>query len=106
MMRQPSSTHRRLASAHLALTDDPEPFATQRSVPRSVGALIAAVTLALATPLAWAATAPGRLPADRPAATAAGKVIAPPLAADDDDGDGPGPPPGDDHHGPWLATIA
>jgi hypothetical protein len=107
-MRQSSSTHRRLASAHLALADAPEPSASQRSLPRSVGALAAAVTLALATPLAWAATAPGRLPADRPAATATGKAAPDALAADDgdDDGDGPGPPPGDHHHGPWLATNA
>jgi hypothetical protein len=105
-MRQSSSTHRRLASAHLALADDPEPPASQRSVPRSFGALAAAVTLALATPLAWAATAPGKLPADRPAATAAGKAAGGEHAADDDDGGGPGPPPGDDDHGPWLATIA
>src|SRR3954469_19914433 len=104
-MEQPSSTHRRLALAHLALADDPEPLRSQRSLPRSVGAVVAAVTLALATPLAWAATAPGRLPADRPAATAAGKVVGGDLVADDDH-DGPGPPPGDDHHGPWLATIA
>jgi hypothetical protein len=105
-MEQPSSTHRRLATAHLALADDPEPPRSQRSLPRAVGALAAAVTLALATPLAWAATAPGRLPADRPAATAAGKAIGDDLAAADDDHDGPGPPPGDDDHGPWLATIA
>ena len=86
MMRQLSSTHRRLASAHLALADDPEPFASQRSLPRAVGALAAAVTLALATPLAWAAAAPGKPPADRPAATTAGKAVAAELAPDDDSG--------------------
>jgi hypothetical protein len=86
MMRQLSPIHLRLASAHLALADDPEPFASQRSLPRAVGALAAAVTLALATPLAWAAAAPGKLPADRPVATTAAKAAAgPELAADDDD---------------------
>ena len=45
----------------------------------------AAVTLALAAPLAWAAAAPGRLPADQPAATQAGKAFADALVADDDD---------------------
>jgi hypothetical protein len=105
-MEQSSSTHRRLAIAHLALADDPEPPQSQRSLPRSVGALAAAVTLALATPLAWAATAPGKLPADRPAATAAGGKAAGDDLAADDDHDGPGPPPGDDDHGQWLATIA
>jgi hypothetical protein len=105
-MGQLSTTHRRLASAHLALSDDLEPATSQRSLPRTIGALAAAVTLALATPLAWAAAAPNKLPADRPAATAAGKAAPDALAADDDDGDGPAPPPGDDHHGQWLATIA
>jgi hypothetical protein len=106
-MGQISSTHRRLASAHLALADDPEPHGSQRSLPRAVGALAAAVTLALATPLAWAAVAPGKLPADRPTATPAGKLAGGDLAADeDDDGGGSGPPPGHDDHGPWLATIA
>jgi hypothetical protein len=85
MMRQISSTHLCLASAHLALADDPEPFASQRSLPRSMLALVAAVALALATPLTWAAAAPGRLPADRPAATAAGKVAGGELAVDEDD---------------------
>jgi hypothetical protein len=104
-MRELSPTHRRLASAYLALLDDPEPPPVQRSLPRSVGALAATVILALAGPLAWAATAPGRLPADQPAATAAGKAFGGAVAADDDD-DAPGPPPGDDDHGPWLATNA
>jgi hypothetical protein len=105
-MRHPSTTHRRLASAHLALADDPEPPASQRSLPRAVGALAAAVALALATPLAWAAASPGKLPADRPSATASGsKAAGAELAAADDDG-GDGPPLGDDDHGLWLATIA
>jgi hypothetical protein len=101
-MRELSQTHRRLAAAYLALGDDPEPPAAQRSLPRSAGAVLATLTLALAAPLAWAATAPGKLPVDQPAATAAGKASAA-LAADDDD-DGSGPPPGDDDHGPWPAT--
>jgi hypothetical protein len=103
-MRELSTTHRRLASAYLALGDDPEPPPVQRSLSRSVGALAATVALALAAPLAWAATAPGKLPADQPAATPAGKAAAAPAADDDDDGSGP--PPGDDDHGPWLATNA
>jgi hypothetical protein len=103
-MRELSETQRHLAGAYLALGDDPEPPPAQRSLPRSVGALAATLTLALAAPLAWAATAPGKLPADQPTATAAGKASAA-LAADDDD-DGSGPPPGDDDHGPWLATNA
>ena len=55
-------------------------------MPRAVGALAAAITLALAAPLAWAAAGPNRLPADQPAATQTGKA-APALPADDDDGD-------------------
>jgi hypothetical protein len=80
-----SSTHLRLASAHLALADLPEPPVSQRSLPRSFTALVAAVALALATPLAWAAATPGKLPADRPAATAAGKAPGGDLAVDEDD---------------------
>jgi ABC-type antimicrobial peptide transport system permease subunit len=41
-------THRRLAGAYLALGDDPEALVGQRSVPRAVGALAAAIALALA----------------------------------------------------------
>ena len=74
-------THRRLAGAYLALGDDPEPPLSQRSVPRAVGALAAAITLAFAAPLAC----PDRLPADQPAATAVGKAALP--HGDDDDGD-------------------
>jgi hypothetical protein len=79
-------SHRRLAGAYLALGDDPEPPLGQRSVPRAVGALAAAITLALAAPLAWAAAGPDRVPADQPAATQTGKA-APAQPADDDDGD-------------------
>jgi hypothetical protein len=79
-------THRRLAGAYLALGDDPEPPVGQRSVPRAVGALAAAITLALAAPFAWAAASPNRPPADQPAATPTGKAALA-QAADDDDGD-------------------
>jgi hypothetical protein len=79
-------THRRLAGAYLALGDDPEPPSSQRSVPRALGALAVATTLALAAPLAWAAAGPNRLPADQPAATPTGKAALA-LPADDDDGD-------------------
>jgi hypothetical protein len=80
-------THRRLAGAYLALGDDPEPLAAQRSAPRVIGVLAATVALALAAPLAWAATGPERLPADQPSATPATKAALGVLA-DDDDGDG------------------
>jgi hypothetical protein len=79
-------SHRRLAGAYLALGDDPAALVTQRSVPRAIGALAAAITLALAAPLAWAAAGPDRPPADQPAATPTGKAAVAP-AADDDDGD-------------------
>ena len=77
-------SHRPLAGAYLALGDDPHPPPDQRSVPRVVVAFAATVTLALAAPLAWAATAPGKLPAPQPAALTSGKAV---LAAQaDDDG--------------------
>jgi hypothetical protein len=81
-----TSTHSRLADAYLALGDDLQPPSSQRSVPRAVGALAAAIALALAAPLGWAAAGPDRLPADQPAATPAGKAALA-LDADDDDGD-------------------
>lgn len=80
-----TSTHRPLADAYFALGDDPAPPATQRSVPRVLTALVAAVALALAVPLAWAATSSGRLPADQPAATPTAKAAAA-ILLDDDDG--------------------
>jgi hypothetical protein len=83
-MEAVTSTDRRLAGAFLALADAAEPTVSQRSLPRVVAALAATVTLALAAPLAWVATAPGRLPADQPAATTAKAVAA--LLGDDDDG--------------------
>jgi hypothetical protein len=84
------STHPRLAHAYLALADDPAPAAVQRSLPRAVVALFAALVLAVAAPLAWASTARGE-PRDTPAATTAKGGH----ADDDDDGDD-----GD----PWAAT--
>jgi hypothetical protein len=76
--------HCPLAGAYLALGDDPQPPASQRSVPRVLTAVVAAVTLALAVPLAWAATTSGRLPADQPSATPAAKAAAAVLLDDDD----------------------
>jgi hypothetical protein len=76
-------SHRPLAGAYLALGDDPHPPPDQRVVV----AFAATVTLALAAPLAWAATAPGKLPADQPAATQTAKALPAPQA-DDDDGSG------------------
>jgi hypothetical protein len=84
-MEAVTPTDRRLAGAFLALADDPRPPANQRTMPRVVTALVATVTLALAAPVAWAATAPGKLPADPPAATTTAKA-APAAPADDDDG--------------------
>jgi len=80
-------SHRPLAGAYLALGDDPHPPPDQRSVPRVVVAFAATVTLALAAPLAWAATAPGKLSADQPVATQTAKALPAPQA-DDDDGSG------------------
>jgi len=74
---------RRLAGAFLALADGGELPANQRTVPRVIAALAVTVTLALAAPLAWAATAPGKLPADQPAATAAAKAAIGLLGDDD-----------------------
>ena len=99
-MAAPTSAHRRLASAYLALSDDPAPPAPQRSAPRTLGAIAAVIVLALAGPLAWASAASGRS-ADPPAATPAAKAALPgPEADEDDSGDGDGPPPGDT----WAAT--
>jgi hypothetical protein len=85
--------HPSLARAYLALCDDPEPAPDQRSLPRVAVALLAAIVLAFAAPLAWA----GGEPRDAPAATA---VKAAGLA--DDDGDDEDDDAGD----PWAATIA
>ncbi len=88
------SAHPPLAHAYLALADDPEPATVQRSLPRIVVALVAAIAVAVAPPLAWASGEPR----DAPAATAvkAGH-------AEDDDGDDDDPAGSGD---PWAATIA
>ena len=77
-------THCPLAGAYLALGDDPQPPASQRTMPRVLTAVVAAVALALAVPLGWAATTSGRLPADQPSATPAAKAAAAVLPDDDD----------------------
>ena len=90
------SAHAHLASAYLAIADDPEPPAVQRSPSRVLCSLLAAVVLAVAAPLAWTSSSPGK-PLDQPAATA---VKGNGSAEDDEDG-------GDDGHGdPWAATHA
>jgi hypothetical protein len=93
-MEAQTSAHPRLARAYLALSDDPAPPAPQRSAPRALGAVAAAIVLALAAPVAWASAASGRPPADQPAATTAGKGGMAAPEADDEDGDGGDGPPG------------
>ena len=87
---QPGFRHPPLALAYLALADDPASAAAQRSVPRAAVALIAALVLALAAPLAWVVGGTRRAH-DTPAATAVKGGHA--EDADDDDGgdDGGGP---------------
>jgi hypothetical protein len=89
------SSHPPLARAYLALADDPAPPAAQRSLPRAVLALIAAVVLALAVPQAWASIARGE-PRDTPAATSVKAGHGDDGDDDDDWGDGD----------PWAATNA
>jgi hypothetical protein len=83
-----------LALAHLALADDLGPAAPQASLPRALVALIAALVLALAAPLAWVSAAHGQ-PRDAPAATAVKSGHAEDDGDDDDGGDD-----GD----PWAVT--
>jgi hypothetical protein len=83
-----------LALAHLALADDPGTATPQASLPRAVVALIAALVLALAAPLAWVSAAQGQ-PRDTPIATA---VKGGHAEDDGDDDDG-----GDDGD-PWAVT--
>jgi hypothetical protein len=92
-MSAPPSSHPPLARAYLALADDPEPPAIQRTLPRVVVALLATVVLGVATPQAWASTVRGE-PRDAPAATAV-------KAGHDDDGDDDW-----DDGDPWAATNA
>ncbi len=89
------SAHAHLARAYLAIADDPEPPAVQRSPSRVLCSLLAAVVLAVAAPLAWTSSSPGK-PLDQPAATA---VKGNGSAEDDEDGD-------DGHGDPWAATDA
>jgi hypothetical protein len=91
------SVHPPLARAYLALADDPAPAAAQRSLPRAVVALLAALVLAAAAPLSWVSVARGE-PRDTPAATS---VKAGHAEDDGDDDDGAG---GDGD--PWAATNA
>jgi hypothetical protein len=81
-MAAPPSIHPPLARAHLALADDPDPAAPQSSLPRSVVAMVAAIVLAFATPLAWASAVRGEKP-DAPAAT----TVKADHALEDDEGD-------------------
>jgi len=97
-----TSAHRRLADAYLALSDDPARAAPQRSAPRTLGAVAAAIVLALSAPLAWTSAAAGQPPADQPAATAAGKAAMPGPEVDEDDEDGDDPPRGSGDT--WAAT--
>ena len=71
-----------LARAFLALTEaDPRPVAARHRATRAALALMAALVIALALPLLWAATA-GDQPADRATATVPHKIA---LEPDDDD---------------------
>jgi hypothetical protein len=93
-----TSKHSNLAHAYLALADDPEPSPNQRSVPRALCALAAALVLAVAAPLAWASAGE---PRDQPVATAGSKAGG--VEGDDDDGDGDDDDAGG---GTWAATNA
>jgi hypothetical protein len=75
------SAHPPLARAYLALADDPDAAAGQRTLPRMLVALAAAIALAFAAPLAWASAARGE-PLDPPAAT-----VVKAGDAEEDDGD-------------------
>ena len=84
--------HQRIASAFLALTDDLDPEAVQRSLVKITAAFAAALVLALAAPMTWLSPAPSPSPSkvgDQPAATL-GNSKASLAAADDEDADGGG----------------
>jgi hypothetical protein len=81
-MEAPSPAHRPLAHAYLALADDPDAPLGQHTVPRMVVALVAAIVLAFAGPLAWVSAIPGE-PRDTLAATLVK------AGAEEDDGDAP-----------------
>jgi hypothetical protein len=95
-MASPPSAHPPLALAYLALADDPGPGVGQRSLPRAVVALAAALVFAWAAPLAWVSTARGE-PRDTPTATAVKAGHGEDDGEDEDDG-------GDGD--PWAATYA
>ena len=83
--------HHRMARAFLALTDDVELEAVQRSLVKALAAFAAALVLALAAPLMWlvpVSAAPSKV-GDQPAATL-GNSKAALAAADDEDADGGG----------------
>jgi hypothetical protein len=85
------SDQHRMAHAFLALTDDGELEAVQRSLVKALAAFAAALVLALAAPVLWAAplpTAPAKV-GDQPTATL-GNSKAALAAADDEDADGGG----------------
>ena len=67
-MEPPPPAYRPLAHAYLALADDPDAAVGQRTVPRMLVALAAAIVLAFAAPVAWVSAMPGE-PRDSPAAT-------------------------------------
>jgi hypothetical protein len=75
------SAHPPLARAYLALADDPDADVGQRTVPRMLVALAAAIALAFAAPLAWASAVRGES-LDVPAAT-----VVKAGDAEEDDGD-------------------
>jgi hypothetical protein len=82
----------RMARAFLALTDDPELDAVQRSLVKALAAFAATLVLALAAPVTWVAplapVSPGKV-GDQPTATLANSKAAL-AAADDEDADGGG----------------
>ena len=76
----------RLARAFLALGDDLAPERVKRSLVRAVAAFAAALALAVAAPLMWAAPAPSKL-SDPPAVTLGNSKA---VLGDDEDDDGAG----------------
>ena len=80
--------HHRMARAFLALTDDVELAAVERSLVKVLAAFAAALVLALAAPLMWMGpvSTPSKV-GDQPTATL-GNSKAALAAADDEDADG------------------
>jgi hypothetical protein len=82
----------RIARAFLALTDDVDGEAVQRSLVKALAALAATLVIAFAAPVTWLTPAPPIAPSkvgDQPAATLASSKAAL-AAADDEDADGGG----------------